>query len=164
MLVKLTTLGSRTLVMDQVTNPNTTTAQFTCWEEDAMKIARCYYYQKYWDKVYKYKTDFLPLKNKDFSIFGAIYILRVQTKVHCVKVIKYIYSFLPLIICENISNVIKLLLLRDNENRIKGGNRRAAACCTKFKCLGGNSQNFLRKFVRFFFILKCFYRVVVHRK
>ncbi len=30
--------------------------------------------------------------------------------------------------------------------------------------LGGNSQNFLQKFVRFFLTLKCFYRVVIHRK
>ncbi len=29
---------------------------------------------------------------------------------------------------------------------------------------GGNSQNFLRKFVIFFLILKCFYVVVFHRK
>jgi len=29
---------------------------------------------------------------------------------------------------------------------------------------GGNSQNFLRKFVRFFLTLKYFYRVIIHRK
>ncbi len=29
---------------------------------------------------------------------------------------------------------------------------------------GGNSQNFLHKIVRFFSTLKCFYRVVIHRK
>jgi len=29
---------------------------------------------------------------------------------------------------------------------------------------GGNSQNFLHKFVRFFLTLKCFYGVVIHRK
>jgi hypothetical protein len=29
---------------------------------------------------------------------------------------------------------------------------------------GGNSQNFLRKFVIFFLTLRCFYRVVIHRK
>ncbi len=29
---------------------------------------------------------------------------------------------------------------------------------------GGNSQNFLHKFVRFFLTLKCFYRVDIHRK
>jgi len=32
------------------------------------------------------------------------------------------------------------------------------------KTLGRNSQNFLRKFVRFFVTLKCFYGVVIHRK
>jgi hypothetical protein len=30
--------------------------------------------------------------------------------------------------------------------------------------LGENSQNFLRKFVRFFLTLKCFYGEVIHRK
>ncbi len=30
--------------------------------------------------------------------------------------------------------------------------------------LGGNSQNFFGKFVRFFITLKCFYRVFIHRK
>jgi hypothetical protein len=30
--------------------------------------------------------------------------------------------------------------------------------------MGGNSQNFSRKFVRFFLTLKCFYIVVTHRK
>jgi len=31
--------------------------------------------------------------------------------------------------------------------------------------LGGDSQNFLGKFVRFFFVtLRCFYGVVIHRK
>jgi len=34
----------------------------------------------------------------------------------------------------------------------------------KIKVPGGNSQNFLCKFVRFFLNLKCFYRVVIHRK
>jgi len=29
---------------------------------------------------------------------------------------------------------------------------------------GGNSQNFLSKFVRFFVTLRCFYRVVINRK
>ena len=29
---------------------------------------------------------------------------------------------------------------------------------------GGNSQNFLRKFLRFFVTLRCFYRDVIHRK
>jgi len=29
---------------------------------------------------------------------------------------------------------------------------------------GGNSQNFLGKFVRFFVTLRCFYRVVIHKK
>jgi len=32
------------------------------------------------------------------------------------------------------------------------------------KPLGGNSQNFLGKFVRCFVTLKCFYGVVIHRK
>jgi len=32
------------------------------------------------------------------------------------------------------------------------------------KSLGGNSQNSLGKFVRFFVTLRDFYRVVVHRK
>ncbi len=30
--------------------------------------------------------------------------------------------------------------------------------------LGGNSQNFLQKFVRFFLTFKCFYGLVIHRK
>jgi len=30
--------------------------------------------------------------------------------------------------------------------------------------LGGNSQNFLRKFVRFFVSSRCFFGVVIHRK
>jgi hypothetical protein len=30
--------------------------------------------------------------------------------------------------------------------------------------LGGNSQNFLGKFVRFFVTFKCFYRVVINRE
>jgi len=29
---------------------------------------------------------------------------------------------------------------------------------------GGNSQNFLEKFVRFFVTFRCFYGVVIHRK
>jgi len=29
---------------------------------------------------------------------------------------------------------------------------------------GGNSQNFFGKFVRFFVIFRCFYRVVIHSK
>jgi len=32
------------------------------------------------------------------------------------------------------------------------------------RALGGNSQNFLSKFVRFFVTLRCFYKVVIHRK
>jgi len=32
------------------------------------------------------------------------------------------------------------------------------------KILGGNSQNFLGKFLRFFVTLRCFYWVVIHRK
>jgi len=32
------------------------------------------------------------------------------------------------------------------------------------KHLGGNSQNFLGKFVRFFVALRCFYGVVILRK
>jgi len=32
------------------------------------------------------------------------------------------------------------------------------------KNLGGNSQNFLGKFLRFFETLRCFYTVVIHRK
>ncbi len=32
------------------------------------------------------------------------------------------------------------------------------------KTMGGNSQNFLCKFVRFFLTLKCFYRVVINKK
>jgi len=32
------------------------------------------------------------------------------------------------------------------------------------KNLDGNSQNFLGKFVRFFVCLRCFYRVVIHRR
>jgi len=35
---------------------------------------------------------------------------------------------------------------------------------SRFKQLGGNSQNFLDKYVRFFVTLRCFYRVVIHRK
>ncbi len=31
------------------------------------------------------------------------------------------------------------------------------------RCLGGNSQNVLHKFVRFFVTLRCFYTVVIHR-
>jgi len=34
----------------------------------------------------------------------------------------------------------------------------------QFKNLGGNSQNFLRKFLIFFVTLRCFYGVVIHRK
>jgi len=34
---------------------------------------------------------------------------------------------------------------------------------THFNILGGNSQNFLRKFVRFFLTLKCLYGVVIHK-
>jgi len=29
---------------------------------------------------------------------------------------------------------------------------------------GGNSQNFLRKFVRFFQTFRCFYKAIIHRK
>jgi len=34
----------------------------------------------------------------------------------------------------------------------------------KLEQLGRNSLNFLGKFVRFFVTLRCFYKVVVHRK
>jgi len=51
-----------------------------------------------------------------------------------------------------------------------GDNLETGGCYLKvsvrFNCKtqGGNSQNFLRKFVRFFLTLRCFYRVVIHRK
>jgi len=32
------------------------------------------------------------------------------------------------------------------------------------KVLGGNSQNFLQKFVKFFLTLRWFYKVIIHRK
>jgi len=37
-------------------------------------------------------------------------------------------------------------------------------CSRSFEALGGNSQNFLGKFIRLFVTLRCFYRVVIHRK
>jgi len=36
--------------------------------------------------------------------------------------------------------------------------------CQNIQYKGGNSQNFLRKFVIFFLTLRCFYGVVIHRK
>jgi len=36
--------------------------------------------------------------------------------------------------------------------------------CLKLEDQGGNSQNFLRKFVRFFVIFRCFYNKISHEK
>jgi len=53
---------------------------------------------------------------------------------------------------------------RDSNSHLKLNFRLKSDFVPYLQNQGGNSQNFLPKFVRFFVTLRCFYGVVVHRK